>query len=55
MKTLLYVYNTTNYIKLYNDLIMIKQGQKSPINVYIETYLNEFLKNQLYKSLIYNR
>lgn len=54
MKMLMLTWELASYYKLGNDLSLILQGCKNPLQVFIESGINDYAKRFAYNSLNYN-
>lgn len=54
MKMLMLTWEFVSYYKLGNDLSLILQGRKNPLQVFIESGINDYAKRFAYNSLNYN-
>lgn len=54
MKMLMLAWEFVSYYKLGNDLSLILQGRKNPLQVFIESDINDYAKRFAYNSLNYN-
>ena len=45
------IWEVVSYYKLGNDLFLMKQGNKNPIQAFIEVGVNEYAKKSVYSLL----
>lgn len=50
----MFAWKIASYYKLGNVLALLQQGRKNPIQVFIESGINDYAKRLAYNSLNYN-
>lgn len=51
MQYVMLAWKLASYYKFGNDLVLIQQNRKNPIQVFIESSINEYAKTYAYNSL----